>query len=169
MNQYPHNCGASGPIVVDHTPASSFVIFRLVPFSQLPLSVTSVAFGARRRNVTVRSGWMSGERSIGRAAGGDGGGCCCATSGAPTTNANTATIPDRRAHIEMVMVASLERYSRAVYRLSAHIGDAAAMVRTESTFRIGALFAAGSPADSLVPLVPRGTDASAASVPTTST
>src|SRR5689334_430114 len=100
-------------MVVDQTPASSFVIFRFVPFSQLPLSVTSVAFGASRRNVTVRSGWMSGERSIGRAACGDGGGCC-APSGAKTLKANTATIPGRRAHIEMLMVASLEPYSRAV-------------------------------------------------------
>ena len=50
-------------MVVDQTPASSFVIFRLVPVSQLPLSVTSVAFGASSRNVAVRSGWMSGERN----------------------------------------------------------------------------------------------------------
>jgi hypothetical protein len=36
-----------------------------VPLSQLPLTVTSVALGARRRKVTVRSGWISGERSGG--------------------------------------------------------------------------------------------------------
>ena len=32
-------------MVVDQTPDSSFVILRSVPLSQLPFSVTSVAFG----------------------------------------------------------------------------------------------------------------------------
>ena len=40
----------------DQTPESSFVIFKSVPFSQLPFTVTSVAFGASSRNVTERSG-----------------------------------------------------------------------------------------------------------------
>src|SRR5580765_5042564 len=103
-------------MVVDQTPASSFVIFRLVPFSQLPLSVTSAAFGASRRNVTVRSGWMSGERSgAGRAASaGDGAaGGCCATSDAPMTKPIAATVPDTRTHREILMDASLERYSNS--------------------------------------------------------
>ena len=69
MNQYPQSCGASGPMVVDQTPDSSFVILRSVPLSQLPLSVTSVAFGAASRNVTERSGLISGDfNGAGRAA-----------------------------------------------------------------------------------------------------
>ena len=82
-------------MVVDQTPASSFVIFRLVPLSQLPLSVTSVAFGASRRNVTLRSGWISGERNgAGRAAFAAGGaGGCCATSDAPMTTADRGDGP----------------------------------------------------------------------------
>src|SRR6185503_10024382 len=114
MNQYPQSCGTSGPIVVDQTPASSFVILRLVPLSQLPLSVTSVAFGASRRNVTVRSGWISGDRNgAGRAAfaAGCAAGGCCATSDAPTTTPIAAAVPDRRTHWEMFMDASLERHS----------------------------------------------------------
>src|SRR4029077_3889829 len=100
----------SGPMVVDHTPPASFVIGRLVPLSQLPLSVTSVAFGAIRRNVTVRSGWISGERSgVGRAAFPAGGGCC-ATSDAPAMMPSAAIVPDRRVH-RMFMGASLAPYS----------------------------------------------------------
>src|SRR6185295_12075346 len=95
-------------MVVDQMPPSSFVIFKLVPFSQLPLSVTSVAFGASRRNVTVRSGWISGERNTGRAAFAAGAvGGCCAASDAPMTKPIAATVPDRRAHREMFMDASL--------------------------------------------------------------
>src|SRR5437667_9074800 len=93
-------------------PASSFAIFRFVPASQLPLSVTSVAFGARRRNVTVRSGWISGERTgDGRAAFAAGGavGGCCATSDAPMTTPIARTVPDRPTRGEMLIVASLER------------------------------------------------------------
>src|SRR6266850_4929109 len=103
-------------MVVDQTPASSFVIFRLVPLSQLPLSVTSVAFGASRRNVTVRSGWISGERNgAGRtafAAGGAVGGCC-ATSDAPIAKPIAATVADSRAYREMFIGTSLEPYSRS--------------------------------------------------------
>ena len=56
-------------MVVDQTPDSSLVIFRSVALSQLPLSVTSVAFGADSRNVTERSGWISGDfNGAGRAA-----------------------------------------------------------------------------------------------------
>src|SRR5262245_54057456 len=101
-------------MVVDQTPASSFVIFRLMPLSQLPLSVTSEAFGARRRNVTVRSGWTSGERNgVGRAALAAAGavGGCCARSDAPMTKPIAAAVPERRAHFEMFIDASLERYS----------------------------------------------------------
>src|SRR5438034_8273773 len=103
-------------MVVDQTPASSFVIFRLVPLSQLPLSVTSVAFGARRRNVTVRFGWISGERSgVGRAAAAGGGavGGCCATSDSPMTKPMTATVPDSRTLRQVFMGASLARYSKS--------------------------------------------------------
>src|SRR5436190_23430964 len=102
-------------MVVDQMPASSFVIFRLVPLSQLPLSVTSVAFGASRRNVTVRSGWISGERNAGRAAaaGGAAVGGCCAASDAPMTKPMTATVPDRRTLRQVFMGASLARYSKA--------------------------------------------------------
>src|SRR5438093_8458033 len=61
-------------------PDSSFVIFRSVPLSQLPFSVTSLALGADSRKVTVRSGWISGDLSgAGRAAGcaaGVAAGCC---------------------------------------------------------------------------------------------
>src|SRR6185436_15621227 len=103
-------------MVVDQMPASSFVIFRLVPVSQLPLSVTSVPFGASRRNVTVRSGWISGERNgAGRTAfagcGGEGG--CCATSDTPMTKPIAATVPDRRTDREMLIDASLDRYSNS--------------------------------------------------------
>src|SRR5438445_12020844 len=103
-------------MVADQTPASSFVIFRLVPLSQLPLSVTSKAFGARSRNVTVRSGWISGERKgVGRAvaAGGGAVGGCCATSDALTIKPITATVPDRRAQRAMFIDASLEGYSKS--------------------------------------------------------
>src|SRR5213594_921754 len=103
-------------MVVDQMPASSFVIFRLMPLSQLPLSITSEAFGARRRNVTVRSGWISGDRNgVGRAAFAAGGavGGCCATSDAPMRKPIAATVPDRRTHREMFIDASLERYSKS--------------------------------------------------------
>jgi hypothetical protein len=86
-------------MVADQTPASSFVIFRLVPLSQLPLSVTSKALGARRRKVTVRSGWMSGERNaVGRAAAADGGaaGGCCAKVDAPVIAPIMPTVAHRR-------------------------------------------------------------------------
>src|SRR6266705_729211 len=103
-------------MVVDQTPASSLVILRLMPLSQLPLSVTSEAFCARRRNVTVRSGWISGERNgvdlAAFAAGGAVGGCC-ATSDAPTMKPIAATVPDRRAHCERFIDASLKRYSKS--------------------------------------------------------
>src|SRR5438552_3437752 len=106
-------------MVVDQMPPSSFVIFRLVPLSQLPLSVTSVAFGARRRNVTVRSGWISGERNAGRAAaaGGAAVGGCCAASDAPMTNP-IAAIPDRHAHLGIFIEASLESYFRRKLQLA---------------------------------------------------
>jgi hypothetical protein len=86
-------------MVADQTPASSLVILRLVPLSQLPLSVTSKAFGAKMRKVTVRSGWMSGERNgVGRAAAADGGaaGGCCAKVDAPIIAPIIATVPHRR-------------------------------------------------------------------------
>src|SRR5262245_25101103 len=101
-------------MVVDQMPASSFVIFRLVPPSQLPLSVTSEAFGASRRNVTVRSGWMSGEcNGVGRAAaaGGAAVGGCCAVGDAPMAIAIAATVPDRRAQSDMFISTSLRPYS----------------------------------------------------------
>src|SRR5947207_12023306 len=95
-------------------PASSFVIFRLVPLSQLPLSVTSEALGASRRNVTVRSGWMSGERSgAGRAAAGAAAGACCATTAVPTARTINAVADDRRTHVDVFMDASLPRYSKS--------------------------------------------------------
>src|SRR5689334_7535800 len=53
--------GSSGPTVMLHTPASSLVIFSAPPACQSAVRVTSVAFGARTRKVTVRSGWTSGE------------------------------------------------------------------------------------------------------------
>src|SRR5688572_11597984 len=53
--------GSSGPTVMLHTPASSRVIFSAPPACQSGVRVTSVAFGARTRKVTVRSGWTSGE------------------------------------------------------------------------------------------------------------
>jgi hypothetical protein len=59
-------------MVVDQTPALSLVIFKLSPLSQLPFSVTSLALGARRRNVTLRSVRISGDR------GGTGRGACAA-------------------------------------------------------------------------------------------
>src|SRR5436309_2836210 len=113
-------------MVVDQTPASSLVIFRLVPLSQLPLSVTSVAFGARRRNVAVRSGWISGERSgVGRAAftAGETGGGCCATRDAPMMQAIAAMVQDRRTDREMFIDASLDRQYKAQRRRTAHMRD----------------------------------------------
>src|SRR6185436_12628941 len=96
--------------VVDQTPAPSFVIFRLVPLSQLPLSATSVSFGARRRNVTVRSGWISGERNGVRRsafAGGAAVGGCCAASDAPMIKPIAAMVPERRSDREVFIDASL--------------------------------------------------------------
>src|ERR1051326_2924739 len=46
-------------------PLSSLVILISRAPSQLPLRVTSVALGADRRNVTVWSGWISGETGRG--------------------------------------------------------------------------------------------------------
>src|SRR5437773_2114849 len=110
-------------MVVDQMPPSSFVIFRLVPLSQLPLSVTSVAFGARRRNVTVRSRWISGERNAGRAAaaGGAAVGGCCAASDVPMTKP-IAAIPDRRTQLGIFIEASL--VSRVRNTLSTEGDDA---------------------------------------------
>src|SRR3954471_22735740 len=56
--------GSSGPTVMLHTPASSRVIFSAPPACQSAVRVTSVAFGARTRKVTVRSGWTSGEAGV---------------------------------------------------------------------------------------------------------
>src|SRR5262245_56743897 len=56
--------GSSGPTVMLHTPASSRVIFWTPPACQSAVRVTSVAFGARTRKVTVRSGWTSGEAGV---------------------------------------------------------------------------------------------------------
>src|SRR5262245_6763626 len=53
--------GSSGPTVMLHTPASSLVIFSTPLACQSAVRVTSVAFGARTRKVTLRSGWTSGE------------------------------------------------------------------------------------------------------------
>src|SRR6476469_7322451 len=55
---------SSGPTVMLHTPASSRVIFWTPPACQSAVRVTSVAFGARTRKVTVRSGWTSGEAGL---------------------------------------------------------------------------------------------------------
>src|SRR3954469_4726895 len=56
--------GSSGPTVTLHTPASSLVIFSAPPACQSAVRVTSVAFGARTRKVTLRSGWTSGETGV---------------------------------------------------------------------------------------------------------
>src|SRR5262245_14839179 len=53
--------GSSGPTVMLHTPASSLVIFSAPLACQSAVRVTSVAFGARTRKVTLRSEWASGE------------------------------------------------------------------------------------------------------------
>ena len=66
----------------------------------LPLSMTSVALGARSRKVTVRSGWISGDLSgAGRAAcaAAMAGGACCPASGAVTMTATTETAATTRA------------------------------------------------------------------------
>jgi hypothetical protein len=52
--------GANGPTVMLQTPLSSLVI-GFVPSGHSPETVTSVAFGARTRNLTVWSAWISGE------------------------------------------------------------------------------------------------------------
>src|SRR3954470_17344024 len=56
--------GSSGPTVMLHTPASPRVIFSAPPACQSAVRVTSAAFGARIRKVTVRSGWTSGETGV---------------------------------------------------------------------------------------------------------
>src|SRR4051812_18993010 len=56
--------GSSGPTVMLHTPASPRGIFSAPPACQSAVRVTSVAFGARTRKVTVRSGWTSGETGV---------------------------------------------------------------------------------------------------------
>jgi hypothetical protein len=51
--------------VMLHTPSSPFVIdCGPLPCVTSPTSSTPVACGARSRNVTVRSAWISGERSV---------------------------------------------------------------------------------------------------------
>src|SRR5580765_2249382 len=80
-------------------PDSSFVIFRSLPLSQLPFSVTSVALGARSRKVTVRSGWISGDLiGVGRAAcaGAVAGAACCPASGAVALTATSETMANAR-------------------------------------------------------------------------
>src|SRR5215212_1109474 len=57
--------GSSGPVVALHTPSSSFCITRR-PIAP-PVTRTSFALGARRRNVTRRSAETSGERTGGAA------------------------------------------------------------------------------------------------------
>src|SRR5215467_2681145 len=56
--------GSSGPTVMRHTPVSSRVIFSAPPACQSAVRVTSLAFGARTRKVTLRSGWTSGEAGV---------------------------------------------------------------------------------------------------------
>src|SRR5947207_9874881 len=52
--------GSNGPTVTLQTSLSPFVI-AFAPPGHSPETVTSVALGARTRNVTVRSAWTSGE------------------------------------------------------------------------------------------------------------
>src|SRR5271157_1779582 len=93
MYQYPHSCPARGPTVTDQTPLSSLVILISLAPSQLPFNATSEALGAESRNVTVLSGWISGERG-GR------------TAPAPLPGANcTANLAAPRA-----AVAGVDRY-----------------------------------------------------------
>src|SRR5690348_47301 len=93
-------------MVVDHTPLSSFVIGSAVAPSQLPFSVTSAALGADSRKVTVRSGWISGDRGItGRAAGAAAAGAagaaggCCARADPGTSSAASIAIALARAKV----------------------------------------------------------------------
>src|SRR5438093_11718897 len=72
--------GSSGSVVTDHTPWSSFCIARRPPTSRS--TKTSLAFGARRRKVTLRSACTSGEMTGG---GGDGGGAWASAGVAATT------------------------------------------------------------------------------------
>src|SRR5450631_4184389 len=75
-------------MVTDQTPLSSLVILMSRAPSQLPFNVTSAALGAASRNVTLRSGWISGERGIAAAAG-VGAGCANASEAerSPATSA----------------------------------------------------------------------------------
>src|SRR5260221_11321944 len=53
--------GSSGPMVALQTP---WLFVRAAsPIAPSPDTFTSFAFGARRRNVTERSGWTSGDMS----------------------------------------------------------------------------------------------------------
>ncbi len=68
--------GGSGPSVTLQTPSASFFIAsRPLAGIQSPVNVTSLALGARTRNVTRRSGCTSGETSV------SGGGFCATAQG----------------------------------------------------------------------------------------
>src|ERR1035438_6473772 len=61
---------SSGGLVKLQTPLASLVILMVPPVAawgvaiQSPVSVTSEAWGARTRNVTLRSAWISGDASV---------------------------------------------------------------------------------------------------------
>ena len=75
---YSQTPGSIGPTVTLHTSLESLVIDAR-PLGHCPLTTTSVALGACRRNVTLRSACTSGERTgggrRGRHGGVGGGGC----------------------------------------------------------------------------------------------
>src|ERR1035438_473328 len=61
LKEYPQSCSPRGATGTDQMPASSLVIWIFLPLSQLPFRRTSPALGARKRNVTLLSGRISGD------------------------------------------------------------------------------------------------------------
>src|SRR5260370_20995643 len=103
--------------MADQTPDSSLVIFRLAPLSQLPFRVTSAALGARSRNVTVRSGWISGDligagRAAAACAGTEAGGACCPASGVVAASTMNPSAADTRTQTFPFMGISSHRVVR---------------------------------------------------------